>query len=380
MKIKNLSLFVIFISLTFISCKKEKDALTTGAIELSGIQETAITLTNRFNSLTTADYVVSGSYTIQASVVIEPGTVIVMKPGAQITIEGSGSLKAVGTTDLPIIFTGESKTSGSWNKILFRSNNSNNQLIHTIIEYGGGDASYNASVYGYLNGRVSIANSTIRYGQNYGVLIYSPEFILAQFENNTIHNIQLAPVLVRPTHIDKFNESFVAYDNGRNRIEVDNGAISTSLVLSKTLIPYFLKSGNIEVNSDFELLSGVNFIMGPGAGFSVTSSGSFKAIGTQLSPITITGEQSLNGYWNYIRFNGSNNLNNELQFCTVSYGGGDNSWNAIMYLYDNSRLRLGNSTIMGSQNYGVINYSNANTFVDDGNNEYLNNNMGDIGN
>ena len=366
--------------LVFSSCKQKEEEETAGAIELSGDQNTPRTLENRFESLTTPDYIVRGTFSVNAAVTIEPGTVIVMAPGSQIVVDGSGSLKSVGTAALPIRFTGESKSAGSWNKILFMSNNANNQMVYTIVEHGGGDGSYDASVYCYQNGRLAMSNSTIRNGNNYGILVYTPEFTLSDFSDNTIHDIQLAPALIQPSHIDLFDGTFSAYDNGYNRIEVDYGEIGVTKTIHSTMVPYFIRSGNIEVVAPVELEPGVNMTMGPGSGFSVSGSGSFKAIGTVSNPITITGEQSVNGYWNSIRFIGSNNLNNEFQYCTISYGGGNTSWDAMLYLYDNSRMRIGNSLISDSQTYGIMNYGGSNTLVDDGNNVFSNNQSGDIGN
>ena len=377
---KTLSLILISTVVLFTACKKDDKDNTIGAIELTGEQNTPLILENRFESLTTPDYVVTGSYTITAAVSIQPGTVIVMKPGAQIVIEGSGSLKSIGTAELPIRFTGESKVAGSWNKLLFKSNNSNNQLIHTIVEHGGGDNSYNASVYCYLNGRLRMNHLTVRNGRNYGVLVYSNDFVVDQFANVLIHNTQLAPVKVQAQQFGIFDETFVAHSNGFNRIEIEHDVITLNTTVNKTTVPYFIRSGFIDVQADLSLNPGVNLIMGPNTGFSILSNGSFKAIGTALENISIIGEQALNGYWNNIRFTNSFSLNNEMQYCTISHGGNDNSWNGMIYLYANSRVRIGNSTISNSQTYGILNYTNSSTLIDDGNNIFSNNTSGDIGN
>lgn len=372
-----LKFFIIALGLLVGACKKTD---STGAIVLTGEQNTPLTLTNRFNSLTTADYIVEGQFRILASVTIEPGTVILMKPGSEIVIDGSGSLKAIGTSDLPIRFSGETPSSGSWNKLLFLSNSPNNILDHVIIEHGGGDNSYDGSVYGYNSGRLSMRNTLIRNGKNYGLRIYTDEFTLVEFTNNTIHNVQHAPVRVRPVHWDKFDLSLTAYGNGFNRIEIESGVVSLPKTIHPAVIPYFVPSGQIEINQAVEFLPGVTTLMGPQAVLAIFSAGSLKAIGTFENPIVFTGEQSVNGYWNGIRFLGSNNLNNEFQHCTIAYGGGDASWNGIVYLYDNARFKLGNSRVQYSQTYGIINYGNNNTFVNDGNNVFEGNLLGDIGN
>jgi len=88
--------------------------------------------------------------------------------------------------------------------------------------------------------------------------------------------------------------------------------------------------------------------------FTVESDGALKAIGTAKEPILFTGEQKTAGYWDAIRFRGSNNTKNEIAHAVIEYGGGDSDGALTLkgsYGGDN-RLKLSNVTFKHSASHG----------------------------
>ncbi len=368
-------------ALLFVACKKEdpQEEVNLSPIELTGNQTVDILLEDRIASSSTPDYVISGTYTIQAGVQIQPGTSIRMAAGASIIVEGSGSLKAVGTAASKIRFYGQSATPGFWNYIRFESNNANNILDYVIVEDGGGSANWNAAIYGYNNGRLSLSNAIIRNSAQSGVLIYTQDFNLLNCSNVTVTECAYDAVAITAKQMDAFDESLSASSNGFNRITVDGGDIAAPQVWKKTSVPFFIKN-SIELNSSVEVQPGGDIVIGPNSNITVRTNGSLKAIGTVVDMIRFRGEQDIEGAWGYILFQTSNSANNEFQYCEVANGGSDANWDASIYLYDGARFRLGNSIVRNSYRYGLIDYQNANIFTDDGNNTFTGNLQGDIGN
>ena len=379
---KRTSLLLIGLAGTMImSCKKDDPVEQTNLspIVLSGTQSTAITLSDRIEGSAVPDYIIEGEWLLEAGVEVLPGTTIKMKSGAIIRAVNAGYFKATGTSSHKIVISGESPTPGYWGSIVFQSNNVNNYLSHVNISDGGGIQGWDAIIYGYESGRIAINNCTLSNSASNGVELYSPEVLLTEFNSVTIHSCALNAVKIDASDMGAFNESISAYSNGVNRITVNGGSVLVSQTWNKTGVPYFL-ADYVNVESDVVVSPGAEVICGPGEYISVGSSGSLKAVGTLAEPIIFRGEQNIAGAWGGIRFSNSSSVNNELQYCNVGYGGAIAGWEANVYLYDGSYLTMGNSEIHNSIAYGVIDYNNANTFNDQGNNSFHDNASGDIGN
>lgn len=131
-----------------------------------------------WSNLNDGAYYFTGSVTIDNSVSIEEGALFEMGTDVKLVVSGGsepGEIKALGTTESPIVFTGRSKAKGAWGGILISSGSVENEMDHVKIEYGGGDdlATYmdagNLGVYndGYLN----LSNAAIENSANYGLIV-----------------------------------------------------------------------------------------------------------------------------------------------------------------------------------------------------------------
>lgn len=357
------------------TCEYDQESVTYG-----GSQDEDVVLTNLQNGPNETDYFIEGNWTINSNVTIEPGTVIEMSAGARINVNSTGSLTAIGTSSEKIIIRGAQSTPGYWDYIRFNdANNTKNELSHVIVQDGGGNNSWNASVYCYNGGRLKINNTTIKDGSNYGFIVYSADFELDEFSNVTIENCTVGAAVIQANDMGNIEGNSTFTGNGKNYYEVNGGTISLPQTWKKTNAPFFMNN-KTTIESDVTVQPGATFLMGASARMDINSTGSLNAVGTASERITFDGEQSTKGYWEYIRFNGSNNTKNEFQYVDISYGGGNSSWDASLYLYNNSYFTLGNSSINNSQSWGLVDYNNNNTFNDDGNNTFTGNTLGDVGN
>ncbi len=107
---------------------------------------------------------------VKGALTLEPGVKIVAEDGTRISVEGAGSLKAVGTAEKPIVFTAERKIPGAWKGIeLYQAASKDNIFDHVLIEYAGsGTAS--VKVDGAFRGSyLSVSNTTIQDGDGLAI-------------------------------------------------------------------------------------------------------------------------------------------------------------------------------------------------------------------
>lgn len=104
---------------------------------------------------------------------------------------------------------------------------------------------------------------------------------------------------------------------------------------------------------------GVMLKFAAGTVLRVRSDGALNAVGTSSSPIIFTGAQQTPGYWDGIVFYNSNNVNNEIKHAVVEYGGGTSSFGANVSLDITTRIKLSNTTLRQSSNYGISISENA---------------------
>lgn len=349
------------------------------SIELTGTQSSPIILSNRISDENIPDYIVSNNYTIASDVVIEPGVSIRMKNSSNIFVNQNGSLKAIGTASKRIKIYGEQAIDGYWGTIGFNnSNNPINTISYCDISHGGGNNSWDGIIYGYSDGQLNINNTKITNSSSYGINIYSDDFKLHSLDYTEVKNC-VTPIRITPSQLGGIGNSVSGAANNFSRIEVNQGNINSNTNIKKCGFPYYIKN-SINVSSALEIEEGNNLIFSSSGYFKILSSGSFKAIGSVDKIITFSGENSVAGSWGGIYFYSSSSTSNEIKYCNIGYGGNNSSWNALIYLYDNSYLTISNSTIHNSSSYGIMNYNNDNTLNNNSSNTFYSNASGDVGN
>jgi len=311
-------------------------------------------------------YKITGQVNISSKLTINPGTKLVFGSDASIYIGSDGTLKAIGTVIAPIIFTGLEKTPGYWRGIWFSgSNNTNNELSHVLVEYGGGSNYYGNIEVG--NSRLKVSDSTFRYSEKDGFYI-DGDSTIDKFERviSTSNEESAGKISAKVLKAMDSTSNFIG--NTKNYLEVTGGTIDSDATWNELTVPAFFSSG-VTVDTEAVLTINPGTILSFGSDNGMYVRGALKAIGTGITdpigstttqddlnsntiakPILFTGEEKTPGYWKGIWFSGSNNVKNELSYVTVEYGGGSNYYGNIEVA--GSRLKISDSTFRYSQKDG----------------------------
>ena len=172
------------------------------------------------------------SHGVNANLTIAAGAQLRFRANGDLNISSSGSLRAEGTADNKILFTGDQPTRGYWQGIQYTfSNNINNVLNHVIIEYGGGaggNGSANLVMYGSTGSpnSIQVTNSEFRESLGYGVEIDAGT-IVSQFSNNVITSNQLSPVRVPADNVRYLDDTSSYVGNDDDTIYVENATVQT---------------------------------------------------------------------------------------------------------------------------------------------------------
>lgn len=377
------SLLTLFV-FSFNACNPDDDDFpdlppTGEPQELSGTINTPRVLENIYSNPNAVDYIVTGTLNIDAALEIMPGVNIEMTPGVRINVNSMGSLSAVGEEDMPIQIFGSQRVEGYWDFVRFNnSNNPNNSLIYTKISDGGGTTFREAMVVVSGSSQVKIQHSTISNSARNGIYLEGASARLPEFSNNVIDGCGLYPLHLRSLsqagQIDF--ETIFTGSNTYDMIYVSGANEDVPFSLRKLQGPILLDGGP-GINADMTIEPGVTLLMAQAARITVNSGGSLNATGTVGDRITILGLVETTGFFDFIRFNNSNNPQNQFRYVDVSYGGGSTFRNAMVYVDGSSMLTIGNSSFNYSGNHGICFGNNAN-LIDEGTNDFTGNTMDDI--
>lgn len=295
------------------------------------------------------DYIITCKMAISDDVIIEPGVTIMFLTDAGLSINGSGSLKAAGTADKKITFTGETKTMGAWAGIYYETNSLKNEMSHTIVEYAGGDKfnsnNDRAGVIFYANSMVKFNNNLLQYNENFGITL-NYGGIKTSIENNSFKNNSV-PIRVKGELIDVIKSSNTFEANGVNKVEVRfyTSELKSNSTWRRLDVPYYTVSGSLSksmsIEADLIIEPGVIIEMGAGMGLHMDNVGSIRAIGTAEQPIIIRGIEPLAGYWRRIEISFNSNPLNEFKYVNILHAGANplDSKGAI-YMWAKPKLKF----------------------------------------
>lgn len=345
-------------------------------------------LPERFDASTT---LAAGCYHASSSPVLASGVTLTLAPGVTVIFaEGTGldvsedrALVAVGTAELPICLSGDVATRGSWDGVaLGRTEGGPDQLEYVTVEYGGStesDAEAAALKVVSDSREVSLAitHSTFRESGGYGIYLVGSAAPTA-FEGNTFTANTLGPASV-DSEVAGVLDAASRYDgNDVDEVVVRSDRISKNLGWAALDVPYHLR-GNLTVDGAWTIAAPNTLIMSEGGWISVDGDDSaLSAEGSAESPIVFTGAEKVRGFWDALRFNGTNNASNKLAFVTVEYGGStasdaDNAGIKATADSHGVTLALTNTTVRESEGFGLflagsatVTEFAANTFVANG--------------
>lgn len=125
---------------------------------------------NRTWPATTTPYLVRGDVSVEAGLILSPGSTVLLESKVSLIIKETGYLTAMGTVGAPIMIQGRYATPGYWGAIDIRSNNPNNKFEYVMISDGG---SYWSTEYTslYVSKRLEIDNCSIKNSNSWGMIV-----------------------------------------------------------------------------------------------------------------------------------------------------------------------------------------------------------------
>jgi hypothetical protein len=323
-----------------------------------------------------ADYLVEGDITVYEALTIYAGARILFQQDLGMSIRSGASLVAVGTEELPILFSGEGKSRGYWNGLSISSNSVDNKLEYVTIEYGGGaDTSANL----VLNAsssfpvQIDIVNCTLRESQEYGLSVTNHTTINS-FSDNTLTENQAGAAIMHPNTVGDLDDTSTYIGNDEDIVLVEVGSVDDDQSWPGIDADYLI-DGDITVYGNMTIEAGARLVFKQDIGMYVRSDASLAANGTSSAPIVMTGEQQTRGYWGGLEYN-SNSVDNALTYVTIEYAGGQD-YDANLVLDGSSsfpvQLNATDCVFQQSAGCGVFqtqhvtvnsDFDSANTFAD----------------
>ncbi|MFO7880765.1 MAG: right-handed parallel beta-helix repeat-containing protein [Bacteroidota bacterium] len=293
------------------------------------------------------DYLITRRSVVRGDLQIEPGVEIAFAEDAALDVRGS--LKADGTPDDSIVFTGEEKVAGAWGFIAFLSENENNLLNHCVVEYGGGfEFSPHgdiASVFVDADASAAINNSSIRNSRRYGLRISNQSARLISFANNSLSG-NMAPVFIPANMVGAIEGGYFT-GNAQDAIVVGTDGFSNPALISNDVlwedhgVPYHIDKPIHVASGVLTLSPGIIMAFEDAATLTVGESdqAGLYAVGAPEKPLIFTGKTKMPGAWGGFVFDQTQNPNNEIGHAEIEYAADSGNMGAIR-MWDSPKLNV----------------------------------------
>ncbi|ELZ02891.1 hypothetical protein C482_04491 [Natrialba chahannaoensis JCM 10990] len=324
----------------------------------------------------TADvlYRVTSPLNVDATLSIEPGTILEFEEGAGLRVRGlqGGAIVATGTSDEPIVFTGTQAIPGWWNGIyVWGSESHNNRLEHVVVEYGGRESDGAVHLRG---SRFPITNSTLAHSDGYGLYV-DEESTIEGSGNNQYSGNEAGGVRLSANSVHALDTESTYAGNGVDAVAVDGEDIKGEDVTWNALdVPYQLRDRTAVREATITIEPGTTLEFREDGEFRVRDGGTLIADGTADDEIVFTGTQNIPGWWNGIYVWGSEARNSVLNHVVVEYGGRESDGNVHIR---HGRMPITNTTLRHSDRYGLFLDPNS-TIPESGTNTYTENAAGAV--
>ena len=293
-------------------------------ISLSGSYNDDLHLVNIFNDPGIPDYIVSGNIDMFAVMTIDPGVRIHVMSDRRIRIRNSGTLKANGTADQPVIITGVSEIPGFWAGILHESNNIENVFSHVHVSSAGSSAISSGrpqTAFHVESGRINIQHSSFTGNIGFGLSIQNDAAQVGMLENNFDSN-NLGAMQLRSAHIGSIDD---ASDFNGHGIVVVGGTLPNGSEHQwvKPMNGHYLVNGEIDSHGKIVINEGADFRFASGIRFRIRNTGVIQAMGTAANPVIFKGAVEQAGAWTGL-FIESSSVENQLNHVHFSHAGHSN--------------------------------------------------------
>jgi hypothetical protein len=347
-----------------------------------------VILPDRFDADTTLP---KGCYLAQVTPVIAAGVTLTFDPGVKIIFSQdvglhfaeNDALVASGTAVDPILLTGAQPERGFWEGLIFDGVQSTaNRLDYVTVEYAGSTTAANdpdaAAVKATSDSRgvhLAMTHTRLRASGGWGLWL-SAYTVASSFIANELTGNTLGPANVDSDVAHILDTTSIFSGNDVDIVHVRTNPVSESVTWHAIDADYFL-DGSLNVDKVWTLEPGVTLVMSFDSWIFVGGSdeAGMHAVGTAAAPITITGAEKTNGYWETIQIDNTNNAANVFDYVVVEYGGSvDNSadYAELMATSDSHGVTLSvtHSTFRHSPACGIYLGMYATGTIDDGTNTY----------
>jgi len=307
-------------------------------------------------------YINGGSGNPSALLTIQPGTTMIFGSSAGLNIQSNGAMSAIGTQQLPILFTAAVKAPNMWKGVQYTfSGDARNELAFVTIEYAGlpVNGSGNLMAIG-LPTQLKVRDSVLRNGGNYG-FDFDSSAVVTQFARNTMTGNLAGPGRLYSENVKNLDSASHYSGNGNggdlDYVEVLASQYVTTNATWPTIdVPYYINGYLYIDTGNLNLSPGSVFLFDSNGGMNIKTQGSLNASGSAQQKILFTRRYPTINAWRGIQYTFSPSANNKLNHVIVEYGAGGsgtNGFGGVMAFGQNATLSIDNSTISDSINYGV---------------------------
>ena len=321
-------------------------------------------------------YLVTGDAEVNdARLTIEAGAAFLFDGEASLEIINGGVIRAEGTADDPILFSGTQETAGWWQGIHMRDSTSpENLLQHVIIEHAGRSAFHGSTEpAGLTVGRslrpasVTLVNSTLRNNEGHGAYVHSNGG-LPDSEDNTFTGNAAGAIMVWMNNAHHLDAGSSFTGNGDNDFAwVRGDRLEADATWQALDVPYGIR-GDAEVRNEASLTIDPGAVVAFDAEASLTfhDAGAIRIIGTADDPIVFTGTQETAGWWQGIDLRDSTHPNNAMEHVVIEYGGRSAAHSStepanltVGRSLREASISITDSTIRHSGGYGLYVHGNS---------------------
>jgi len=294
-----------------------------------------------------------GCYDVQTFLVVMndlevlPDTQLRFSEFSGLSVFTGGSLTVDGGAPDSVVFEA---LGGPWQGIEFAGSASpDNRLDGVSISGTEGDAVTLSS-----GSTLAISNSEIAGNGGYGVMAeYDTTLSLA----SSIVTDNLAPIELEMQSVEGIAGDNMLTGNDEDAVFVRGGTLAEDATWQDPGVPYRF-DGVANFDGALALSAGITIEMPLDHEIYVSETGSISALGTAEAPITLRGHEDQPGYWQGLGVF-SRASANHLDYTIIENGGSD-AWTgasetvASVYLGEDSKLVVSNSTLRGSGGAGLM--------------------------
>ena len=254
---------------------------------------------------------------------LKPGVVLKFDAATGLSVSGEGRLKALGTMEKPVVFSGTTAIRGHWRGITFSGSKSvDNQLDHVTIEYAGSSSSRGGLYIEGSGNSLKISNAMFK--ENDVAAIHIVDNSAECDIESTAFDKNQRPLIIPANLAGRLKPDLTFRENIEEFIwltpEDRESAVSTPQTWQAFSAPY-RASAILQVQAKLTLSPGVGMVFEQNVGLNVEGEGRLSAVGTMEQPITFTGLERTRGFWRGIQFVGTKSSDNILEHVVVEFGG-----------------------------------------------------------